>query len=93
MVFETQTLGILIGLLLALVLLKYAGILTKIKRQASIIAAGTMFYLIDLAWNASSLVTKVPLDIAAWITFTWQAIAFALIIVGAVWSAIKLARN
>ena len=92
MVFET-TLGILIGSLLALVLLKYSGLLTKIKRPASLIAAGALFYLVDLVWNSSVLITKVPINYAVWVTFTWEAIAFALIIAGVVWSVIELIRN
>jgi hypothetical protein len=85
-----QVLGILIGTLLALVLLKYSGFLDKIKRSAAIIAAGTLFYIVDLAWNASALVTRIPANTAVWVTFTWELVAFVLIIVGVIWSAIEL---
>jgi len=92
MVLENQ-LGILIGLLLALVLLKFSGFLTKIKKSATLIAAGAMFFIIDLTWNSSALVTKVPANIAAWITFAWELAAFILIVVGAIWSAIELIKQ
>jgi len=90
MAIETTTLGISLGLLLALVLLRYGGFLDYVKRAVAFIAAGVLFYIIDIAWNAGTFATKIASDAAVWLTFVWELVAFVLIVIGAIWGAAEL---
>lgn len=90
MAIEGTIFGITLGLLLALVLLRYSGFLDHAKKPIAFIAAGVLFYIIDIAWNAGTFATKIASDAALWLTFIWELVAFILIIVGAIWGAAEL---
>jgi hypothetical protein len=85
--------GWAIGLAVVLVLLRYAGILHMIPKPAGFLAAGVMFYVIDIAWNAGTFATKMLSPAAQWLTFAWELIAFIFIIIGGLWAAMELIRK
>jgi hypothetical protein len=94
MAIESTIFGLVLGLAGTLVLLRYAGILHIVQRAAGFIAAGVMFYIIDLAWSAGTFATKIATGTAmGWITFAWELIAFILIVIGSLWAAIDLMRK
>ena len=87
---ETTTIGITLGLLVGLVLLRYSGYLDRVKKAAGFIVAGAMFYFINIAWTAGTFASKVSSSAAGWLTFVWELIAFILIIIGSLWAAAEL---
>jgi hypothetical protein len=90
MAFETSLLGFVLGLLLAIVFIRYSGYLPHVKKAVGFIAGGVMFYIIDLAWTMTAFASKIPSDILAWLSFVWQLVAFILIIIGGIWAAVEL---
>ena len=93
MAFLEGTLGIAVGIFIALVLLRYSGHLEAIRKATAFIAAGAMFYLIDVAWNTGTFATKISSVAAVWLTFVWELIAFILIVIGALWAVVELATR
>ncbi|MEM2873874.1 MAG: hypothetical protein QW063_00240 [Candidatus Nanoarchaeia archaeon] len=94
MAIEGTIFGLVLGLAAALVLLRYAGILHLVQKPAGFIAAGLMFYIIDLAWNAGAFAAKIATSTAAaWVTFAWELIAFILIVIGSLWAAADLMKG
>lgn len=94
MAIETTIFGLVLGLAGALVLLRYAGLLHMVQKPAGFIAAGLMFYIIDLAWGAGTFATKVATSAATgWVTFAWELAAFILIVIGSLWAAVDLMRK
>jgi len=94
MAIEGTIFGLVLGLAAALVLLRYAGILHLVQKPAGFIAAGIMFYVIELAWTAGTFAAKVATSAAAgWITFIWELVAFILIVIGGLWAAVELMRK
>jgi hypothetical protein len=90
MAIETTTLGIALGLMLALVLMRYSGFLDHVKKAMAFVAAGVLFYIIEIAWTAGTFAGKIASDAAVWLTFIWELVAFILIIIGALWAAAEL---
>ena len=90
MAFLEGTLGIAVGIFVALVLLRYSGHLESIRKATAFIAAGAMFYLIDVAWNTGTFAAKISTAAATWLTFIWELIAFIMIVIGALWAVTEL---
>jgi hypothetical protein len=82
--------GWAIGLGIVLVLLRYAGILHLVPKPAGFLAAGAMFYVIDMAWTAGTFATKIASSAAVWLTFAWELLAFIFVIVGGLWAVAEL---
>lgn len=93
MAFLEGTLGIAVGIFIALVLLRYSGHLEAVKKASGFIAAGALFYIIDVAWNTGNFATKISSAAATWLTFVWELIAFILILIGALWAVVELATR
>ena len=93
MAFLGGTLDVAIGILIALVLLRYSGHLENIKKATAIIAGGAMFYLIDAAWGTGNFATKISASAVTWLTFIIELVAFILILVGAIWAVVGLATQ
>ena len=93
MAFLEGTMGIAVGVFAALVLLRYSGHLDAVRKQTGFIAAGALFYIIDVAWNTGSFATKISASAATWLTFVWELVAFILILVGALWAVVELATR
>jgi len=85
--------GWAIGLAAVLVLLRYAGVLHMIAKPAGFLAAGVMFYVIDVAWTAGTFATKIASTASGWLSFAWELIAFIFIIIGGLWAAAELIRK
>ena len=90
MAIEGTIWGITLGILASLVLLRYSGFLDHAKKALAFIAAGALFYIVDIAWNAGTFAVKISSIASVWLTFIWELIAFILIIVGALWGAAEL---
>jgi len=94
MAFLGGTLDVAIGILIALVLLRYSGHLDeRLKKATGLLAGGALFYVIDFAWNTGTFATKISAMAATWLTFVWELVAFILIIVGALWAVVALATR
>ena len=94
MAIESTIFGFVLGLAAVLVLLRYAAISHQVQRQINIVAAGLLFYVIDLAWSVSSIATKInSATVSTWLVFCFEAIGFALIAVGAIWSGAELLKK
>lgn len=76
-----------------MVLLRYGGILHTIPKQAGFLAAGVMFYIIDVAWSAGTFATKIASTATAWLSFAWELIAFIFILIGGLWAVAELIRK
>ncbi len=85
--------GWAIGLAAVLVLLRYAGVLHLVPKPAGFLAAGAMFYVIDMAWTAGTFATKIASAATAWLTFAWELLAFIFVIIGGLWAAVELIRK
>ncbi len=87
MVFLEGTLGIAIGILAGLVLLKYSDLMDKVKVPAGFIAAGTMFYFIDVA-TSLGIANMLGETVSGWLSFVWQLLGFIFILIGALWAVV-----
>jgi len=90
MVFLEGMIGLAVGLGIVLVLLRYSGHGEAIRKATGFIAAGILFYVIDVAWGAGTFATRISSTAATWLTFIWELIAFILIIIGALWATAEL---
>jgi len=90
MAFLEGMIGLAVGLGIILVLLRYSGHGDAIRKATGFIAAGILFYVVDVAWNAGTFATKISATAMGWLTFLWELIAFILIIIGALWAAAEL---
>jgi len=90
MAFLDGTIGIAVGLGIVLVLLRYSGHGDMVRKATSFIAAGILFYVVDVAWSTGTFATMISSAAVGWLTFIWELIAFILILVGALWGAASL---
>lgn len=90
MAFLEGTLGIAVGIAIFLVLLRYSGHLDWFRKSSGFLAAGALFYIIDVAWNTGSFASKLSSTAAAWLTFVWELVAFILVVIGALWAVVEL---
>ncbi|MFH0869250.1 MAG: hypothetical protein V1839_03420 [archaeon] len=94
MAFLGGTLDVALGILIALVLLRYSGHLDeKVKKATALIAGGALFYIIDVAWNTGNFATKISAVVVNWMTFIFELVAFILIIIGAIWAVAGMAAS
>lgn len=90
MAFLEGVLGVTVGFFVVLVLARYSGHLDWFRKGSGFIAAGALFYLIDVAWNTGTFATKISGAAATWLTFIWELVAFILIVIGALWAVADL---
>ncbi len=90
MAFLEGMIGLAVGLGIVLVLLRYSGHGDAIKKATGFIAAGILFYVVDVAWTAGTFATKISGTAFGWLTFIWELLAFIMIIIGALWGAVEL---
>jgi hypothetical protein len=84
------TLGVGIGLLVGLALLKYSGYVEATKKELGYIASGAVFLL--LAATLVPMAQTIPsIEIAiTWINVIFMVIAFILVLIGAIAMAIQI---
>lgn len=89
MVFE-GTIGVGIGLLVGLALLKYSGYVEATKKELGYIASGSIFLL--LAATLVPMAEAIPsIQVAiTWINVIFMVIAFILVLIGAIAMAIQI---
>jgi hypothetical protein len=90
MAFLEGTLGIGVGVLLGLALLKYSGYVDALKKELGYIAAGAVFLILasvlePVAGQISAIATAV-----SWINIIFWVIAFILVLIGAISMAIQI---
>jgi hypothetical protein len=90
MAFLEGMIGTAVGLGIVLVLLRYSGHGDAIRKATGFIAAGILFYVVDVAWSTGTFATMISSAAVGWLTFVWELIAFILIVIGALWGAANL---
>lgn len=90
MAFLGGTLDVAIGILIALVLLRYSGHMENVRKSTAMLAGGALFYIIDMAWNTGTFATKISAAAFTWLTFVFELVAFILIVIGAIWTVVGL---
>ncbi|MGB9675152.1 MAG: hypothetical protein ACP5JY_00340 [Candidatus Nanoarchaeia archaeon] len=90
MAFLEGVLGIGIGILVGLALLKYSGYVEALKKELGYIASGAVFLI--LAATLEPIATAIPTIAAAisWINIIFLVIAFILVLIGAISMAIQI---
>ena len=92
MVFEGAV-GVAIGFLVGIALLKYSGYIDHIKKELGYIGSGAMFILLSSVLDvtrAGEIITQGVVDLIA---LFFGIIAFILILVGAITMIIDLVRK
>jgi hypothetical protein len=84
------TLGVGIGLLVGLALLKYSGYVEATKKELGYLASGAIFLL--LAATLVPMAQTIPSVTVAitWINVIFMVIAFILVLIGAIAMAIQI---
>lgn len=90
MAFLEGVLGIGVGILLGLTLLKYSGYVEALKKELGYIASGAVFLilastLVPIAGAIPSIATAV-----GWINIIFLVIAFILVLIGAIAMAMQI---
>jgi uncharacterized Tic20 family protein len=90
MSFIDGTIGLGIGVLVGLALLKYSGYVDALKKELGYIASGAVFLI--LASVLEPVGTQVPSIATAvgWISIIFWVIAFILVLIGAIAMAIQI---
>ena len=90
MAFLEGTIGIGVGVLVGLALLKYSGYVDALKKELGYIASGAVFLI--LASILEPVGTQVPSIATAvgWISIIFWVIAFILVLIGAIAMAIQI---
>jgi amino acid transporter len=90
MAFLEGTLGIGVGVLVGLALLKYSGYVEALKKELGYIASGAVFLI--LAAVLEPVATGIPSIATAvsWINIIFWVIAFILVLIGAISMAIQI---
>jgi hypothetical protein len=90
MAFWEGTIGLGVGVLVGLALLKYSGYVDALKKELGYIAAGAVFLL--LASVLEPVGTQIPSIATAvgWIGIIFWVISFILVLIGAIAMAIQI---
>ena len=90
MAFLEGTIGIGIGVLVGLALLKYSGYVDALKKELGYVASGAVFLV--LASVLEPIKTEIPSIATAigWINIIFWVIAFILVLIGAIAMAIQI---
>ena len=90
MAFWEGTLGIGVGILVGLALLKYSGYVEALKKELGYIASGAVFLI--LAATLEPIATAIPSIATAvtWIDIIFLVIAFILVLIGAIAMALQI---
>ena len=83
------SLGVGIGLLLGLALLKYSGYVDLIKKELSYIASGAIFLLLGSVINTAADIPGIGAAVT-WIELIFVVIAFILVLIGAITMAFQI---
>jgi len=90
MAFLEGTLGIGVGVLLGLALLKYAGWVDALRKELGYIAAGAVFLI--LASTLEPIAAGIPSigTAVGWVNIIFWVIAFILVLIGAIAMALQI---
>jgi len=89
MVWE-GAIGVGIGLLVGLALLKYSGYVDMLKKELSYIGSGAVFLLLSAVLGEIGKVVTQILPAVTWINIIFMVIAFILVLIGAISMAIQI---
>jgi hypothetical protein len=84
------TLGVGVGILVGLALLRYSGFVEATKRELGYIASGAVFLLLAAVLEPVSAVIPSITQAIGWINVIFMVIAFVLVLIGAISMAIQI---
>ncbi|HIH14191.1 MAG TPA: hypothetical protein HA224_02955 [Nanoarchaeota archaeon] len=90
MAFLEGTLGIGVGLLLGLALLKYSGYVDQLKKELGYIASGAVFLLLTAVLTTVGTLVPTVTTAVSWINIIFSVIAFILVLIGAIATALQI---
>ncbi len=90
MAFLEGILGVGVGILVALALLKYSGYVDQLKKELGYLGSGAVFLI--LGATLEPIATAIPSIATAvgWINIIFIVIAFILVLIGAIAMAIQI---
>ncbi len=84
------TLGVGVGLLIGLALLKYSGYGDALKKELGYVASGAVFLLLAAVLPTISAAVGVLAPAIGWVNIIFVVIAFILVLVGAITGAVQI---
>ncbi len=90
MAFLEGVIGVGVGLLVGLALLKYSGYVDQLKKELGYFAAGAVFLLLTSVLGTVSDAIPSVAGAVGWINIIFDVIAFILVLIGAIAMAIQI---
>lgn len=90
MAFWDGTLGVGVGLLVGLALLKYSGYVDQLKKELGYFASGAMFLLLTAVLAEVGTAVPTVATAVSWINIVFSVIAFILVLIGAIATALQI---
>lgn len=90
MAFWDGTLGVGVGLLVGLALLKYSGYVDQLKKELGYFASGAMFLLLTAVLAEVGAAVPTVATAVSWINIVFSVIAFILVLIGAIATALQI---
>ncbi|MEM4714202.1 MAG: hypothetical protein QXQ79_01525 [Candidatus Nanoarchaeia archaeon] len=90
MAFLEGVLGIGVGILVGLALLKYSGYVETLKKELGYIASGAVFLILAATLEPISIAIPSIATAVSWINIIFLVIAFILVLIGAISMAIQI---
>jgi len=90
MAFWDGTIGLGIGVLVGLALLKYSGYVDALKKEIGYIASGAVFLILASVLEPVGLQVPSIATAVGWISIIFWVIAFILVLIGAIAMAIQI---
>ncbi len=90
MAFWDGTLGVGVGLLVGLALLKYSGYVDQLKKELSYFASGAVFLLLTAVLAEVGSAVPTVSTAVSWINIVFSVIAFILVLIGAIATALQI---
>ncbi len=90
MAFLEGTIGIGIGVLVGLALLKYSGYVDALKKELGYVASGAVFLILASVLEPVKMAIPTIATAIGWINIIFWVIAFILVLIGAIAMAIQI---
>jgi len=90
MAFWDGTLGVGVGLLVGLAMLKYSGYVDQLKKELGYFASGAIFLLLTAVLAEVGTAVPTVATAVSWINIVFSVIAFILVLIGAIATALQI---
>ncbi len=84
------TLGIGVGILIGLALLKYSGYVEMLKKELGYVGSGAVFLLLASVLEVVAVAIPAIATAVTWINIIFMVIAFILVLIGAIGMAMTI---